>query len=253
MRGPYADDPSQTGKLFWEPERYIRAIAELDQRGLQIGTHAIGDRAVRLALDAYANAQNVNRRKDGRPRIEHIETIAAEDIPRFGRLGVVASFQPLHAEPNADTLNIWARNVGPDRVCRAWPWRSVGKAGGGLALGSDWPVVTLNPWPAVQTAVTRQTTAGEPAGGWIPQERIRLEDAIKGYTLGAAFAGRREKTEGSIEPGKLADVILLSQDLFQIEPSEIAKTEVLVTVVGGKTVYESPTWTNLQAKTEKKH
>ena len=247
MLGTYADDTSQSGKLFWDPDKYKQAIAELDKRGLQIFTHAIGDRAVRTALDAYENAQKTNHSTDDRPRIEHIETITAEDIPRFGKLGVIASFQPLHTDPNEDTLKVWAVAAGPDRVSRAWPWRSVESTGGKLAFGSDWPVVTISPWPGVQNALTRQTAEGEPAGGWVPKERINIEDAVRGYTLGAAFAGRREKTEGSLETGKLADLIILSKDLFTIEPPDILNEEVLVTMVGGKVVYESPNWTNLKA------
>jgi predicted amidohydrolase YtcJ len=242
MLEPYADDPTQSGKLFWDPDKYKVTIADLDARGLQIFTHAIGDKAVRLALDAYQNAAAVNHTKDARPRIEHIETITAADIDRFGKLGVIASMQPLHSYPDDDTLGIWSRNIGPDRASRAWAWRSIQQKGGALAFGSDWPVVTLNPWPGVQTALTRQTSEGNPPGGFIPQQRLSLEDTIRGYTLGAAFAGRREKTEGSLEPGKLADFILLDRDLFKIEPSEIDKTEVLITVVGGKIVYQSPNW-----------
>ena len=245
--GNYADDTTQSGKLFWDPDKYQQAITEIDKRGFQIFTHAIGDRAVRLAFDAYENAQKTNHTSDDRPRIEHIETITAQDIPRFGKLGVIASFQPLHTDPNDDTLKVWAVAAGPDRVSRAWPWRSVEKSGGKLAFGSDWPVVTISPWPGVQNALTRQTAEGEPAGGWIPQERISLEDAIQGYTLGAAFAGRREKTEGSLEPGKVADLIILSKDLFKIEPPDVLNEEVLVTMVGGKVVYESASWTNLKA------
>jgi predicted amidohydrolase YtcJ len=248
MLAPYSDDPSQTGKLFWDPAKYTQAIAELDRRGLQIFTHAIGDKAVRLALDAYQNAAETNHTHDARPRIEHIETISAQDIPRFGKQGVIASFQPLHAYPDDDTLNIWARNVGPERAQRAWVWHSIETTGGRLAFGSDWPVVTLNPWPGVQNALTRQTTDGNPPGGFVPSERISLEDTIKAYTLGAAFAGRREKTEGSLEPGKLADLIVLSQDLFKIKPSDIAKIEVLLTIVGGKAVYYSPTWASAETK-----
>jgi predicted amidohydrolase YtcJ len=251
MLTPYSDDPTQTGKLFWEPEKYKQTIKELDRRGLQIFTHAIGDRAVRLALDAYEEAKESNHTQDARPRIEHIETISAQDIPRFGKLGVVASFQPLHAYPDDDTLNIWARNVGPERAQRAWVWRSIESTGGLLAFGSDWPVVTLNPWPGVQNALTRQTTEGEPPNGFVPNERISLEDTIKAYTLGAALAGRREKTEGSIEPGKLADLIVLSQDLFKIPPTEIVKTEVLLTLVGGKVVYQSPKWSSISTTPKK--
>jgi len=242
MLTPYSDDPSLSGKTFWDPAIYTKMVAELDKRGIQIFTHAIGDRSVRLTLDAYENATKVNGTTDRRHRIEHIETITKEDIPRFGKLGVIASFQPLHAYPNDDTLNVWAPNVGPERVQRAWSWRSIENSGGVLAFGSDWPVVTLNPWAGVQNALTRQTTDGNPPGGFVPKERISLEDAIRGYTLGAAFAGHREATEGSLEPGKVADLIILGQDLFRIEPTQIEKTEVLMTMVGGRVVYESPNW-----------
>ena len=242
MLTPYSDDPQQIGALFWDPTKYKQAVQKLDRRGFQIFTHAIGEKAVRTALDGYQNAREVNHTLDARPRIEHIETVSAADIPRFGKLGVIASFQPLHAYPNEDTLKVWARDAGPERTQRAWAWHSIEGTGGHLAFGSDWPVVTLNPWEGVQNALTRQTREGDPPGGFVPHERISLESAIKGYTLGAAYAGRREKTEGSIETGKVADLIVLSQDLFKIEPNQIANTEVLLTMVGGKVVYQSPIW-----------
>jgi predicted amidohydrolase YtcJ len=242
MLAPYSDDAKLSGSLLWDPGTYDRLVAELDKRGIQIFTHSIGDRAVRLTLDAYENAAKVNGTNDRRHRIEHIETISAEDIPRFGKLGVIASFQPLHAYPDDDTLQVWARNAGPERTQRAWAWRSVESSGGVLAFGSDWPIVTLNPWEGLQNAVTRQTTDGNPPEGFVPKERISLEDAIRGYTLGAAIGGHREQSEGSIEPGKLADLIIVSKDLFKIETTEIGKIEVLLTMVGGKVVYESQTW-----------
>jgi predicted amidohydrolase YtcJ len=210
MLAPYSDDPAKSGNLFWDPAKYKQAISELDRRST-----------------------------DARPRVEHIETVTAADIPRFGRLGVIASFQPLHAYPDDDTLKIWARNAGADRAGRAWAWHSIESTGGRLAFGSDWPVVTLSPWPGVQNALTRQTTEGDPPGGWLPKERISLEDTIKAYTLGAAIAGRREKAEGSLEAGKLADLIVLSQNLFAIPPSQTGKTEVTLTMVGGRVVYDS--------------
>lgn len=248
MLTPYSDDPSLSGKLFWDPAKYTEAVDELDRRGFQIFTHAIGDRGVRTALDAYQHAQKKNHTPDPRPRIEHIETISAPDIKRFGKIGVIASFQPLHSYPDEDTLSIWARNAGPERAQRAWVWKSIQKEGGRLAFGSDWPVVTLNPWPGIQTAMTRQTRDGKPDAGFVPEQRLSLEDAIKGYTLGAAVAGRREETEGSLEPGKLADLIILSEDLFKMKPVDISKEEVLATMVEGKVVYESPKWKSFQIK-----
>jgi len=244
MLTPYSDDPTQIGKMRWNEDQYKQAVAALDKHGLQVFTHAIGDRAVRLALDSYEQAARTNSTRNMRHRIEHIETITTQDIPRFGKLGVIASYQPLHAEPNDDTLKVWARNAGPDRASRGWTWQSVAKSGGRLAFGSDWPVVTLNPWYGVQNAVTRQTIDGKPEGGWISGERISVEQAIDGYTMGAAFAGRREASEGSLEKGKLADLIILDQDLFKIAPADIHKTNVLLTIVGGKIVYQAPEMTS---------
>jgi predicted amidohydrolase YtcJ len=239
MLEPYSDDPSLKGKPFWEPANYNAAVAEVDKRGFQLFTHAIGDYGVRMALDGYENADQHNHKRDRRSRIEHIETVAAADIPRFGKLGVIASMQPLHSYPDADTLDVWARNAGPDRASRAWAWKSIADAGGRLAFGSDWPVVTLNPWEGMQTAVTRQTAEATPANGFVPEQRLTVPQAVEAYTLGAAFAGRREKTEGSLEVGKLGDLIIISQDIFNINPHKIGATKVLTTIVGGRVVYQA--------------
>jgi hypothetical protein len=241
MLAPYSDDPSQSGATFWDPEKYKQAVMELDRRGFQIFTHAIGDRAVRLALDAYGAAHAANHHADSRDRIEHIETIAAADIPRFHSLGVIASMQPLHADPDADT-DVWIRNVGPERAQRGFAWHSILAAGGRLAFGSDWPVVTMRPCDGVQTAVTRQTADGQPPGGWIPGEKITLPQAIAAYTIGAAYGGKREATEGSFDVGKVADLVILSDDIFKMDPHQIHNTEVALTMVGGKVVYTDPAW-----------
>jgi predicted amidohydrolase YtcJ len=241
MLEPYADDPSLKGKLFWEPASYDAAVAELDKRGLQLFTHAIGDYGVQTALDAYENAGAKNHKRDSRPRIEHIETINTSDIARFGKLGVIASMQPLHSYPDSDTLDVWARNIGPERASRAWVWKSIADAGGHLAFGSDWPVVTLNPWEGIQTAVTRQTSEGKPEAGFVPEQRLSVEQAIAGYTLGAAFAGRRESSEGSLEIAKLADLIIVSQNALAVPHAKLGKTKVLTTIVGGRVVYQAET------------
>jgi len=239
MLAPYSNAPSLSGELLWDAEKYKRFVAHLDEHGIQIFTHAIGDRAIRVALDAYEDAAKKNGNKDARHRIEHIEDVSASDISRFGQLGIIASMQPLHAYPDEDAFKAWEPSVGPERAQRAWAWHSIQAAGGVLAFGSDWPIVTLSPWPGLQNAVTRQTAEGQPRGGWIPAQRISLAEAIKGYTWNAAFAGQREKSEGSLEPGKLADLIVVSQDVFKVPPLKIGKTKVLLTMVGGRVVYKS--------------
>jgi len=242
MLEPYENDPTNRGFLNCDPDQYKESVAELNRLGFTISTHAIGDRTIRLALDAYEEANKANGRTDIRDRIEHIEAPSARDIARFGKLGIIASMQPLHANPNDNILNVWAGSIGPERASRAWPWRSILSSGANLAFGSDWPVVTLNPWPALQILITRETPEGTPAGGWLPKQRITLEEAIQGYTMGGAFAAKREKTEGSIETGKLADAIIISQDLFEIPPNQIGRTKVMITMVGGNIVYQDPSW-----------
>jgi predicted amidohydrolase YtcJ len=239
LLAPYADQPSMNGALFWELPKYQHAVIELDKQGIQLFTHAIGDYAVRTALDTYELAAKKNHDKGRRPRIEHVETIDASDIPRFAKLGVITSMQPLHAYPDADTLDVWARNLGPERASRAWVWKSIAGDGGHYAFGSDWPIVTLNPWEGVQTAVTRQTADGKPAGGFVPSQRLTVAQAVEGYTIDAAYAGRREKTEGSIETGKVGDIIIVDRNIFEIEPHNIGETKVVITIVGGKIVYEA--------------
>jgi hypothetical protein len=219
------------GKMFWEPAQFKKAVGMVDRMGYQIFTHAIGDASVRLCLDAYGDA------RVARHRVEHMETVSAADIPRFREQGVIASMQPLHANPDENILNVWARNVGPERSARGFAWESIHKAGGRLAFGSDWPVVTMNPFKALQVAVTRETEKGEPRGGWQPRQRVDIATALRAYTIDAAYAGRRERTEGSLQTGKAADFVMLSQNVLTEDPARIGATEVLLTCVGGKIVH----------------
>jgi predicted amidohydrolase YtcJ len=238
MIEPYSDDPSTKGSLFWDVAQYQAAVTALDKRDLQVYTHAIGDLAVRTALDAYEAAARQNHSKDRRHRVEHIETIAPQDVWRFGKLGVIASMQPLHAYPDEDTLKVWVPAVGPDRASRAWAWNSIGEGHGRYVFGSDWPIASLNPFAGIQTAVTRQTDAGKPPSGFVPSQRLTVGQAVEAYTLGAAYAGHHEKTEGSIVVGKVADLIMLDRNIFEVDPHSISKTNVVLTIVGGKIVYE---------------
>ena len=239
MLDPYEGRVQDKGKLFWEPDSYKKAVVEINAKGIQVSTHSIGDAAIRLSLDAYELGAKESGNSDLRNKIEHAEDISAADIPRFGRLGVIGSFQPLHANPDPAWMGAWIKNVGPEREKRAWAWKTVLERGGRLAFGSDWPVVTINPWVGLQVAVTRQDMEGKPEGGWLPEQKLGLADAVYAYTMGGAFAMRREKEEGSIEAGKLADLILLSQNIFDVDPHKIAKTRSVLTMVGGRIVFEA--------------
>ncbi|MFO7733108.1 MAG: amidohydrolase [Candidatus Aminicenantes bacterium] len=239
MLDPYENQRGNRGQLFWEPEAFKKAVAAFNAKGLQVSTHAIGDAAVRLTLDAYEEAALAAGNPDVRNKIEHAEDIAEADIPRFGRLGVIASFQPLHANPEPTWMGTWIANVGPEREQRAFPWKAVLDGGGRLTFGSDWPVVTLSPWPGLQVAVTRKDLDGYPEGGWVPRHKVTLEEAVYAYTMGGAYAMHREKDEGSIEAGKLADLIMIDRNIFEIAPREISGTEVLLTMVGGRVVHDA--------------
>ncbi|MBI2837930.1 MAG: amidohydrolase [Acidobacteria bacterium] len=238
MLEPYSDDPTTSGSPEYTEGEIDRLVSDLDRRGFQIFTHAIGDRSVRMVLDAYARAASTNPTNQRRHRIEHIETISAEDIPRFAGLGVVASMQPYHASP--DITGVWARNAGEARQQRAFAWQSIRTAGAHMAHGSDWPVVTLNPLVGLHAAVTREDLEGKPDGGWIPVQRLSLEQAIPGYTRDAAYASFDDEVKGSIQAGKLADLVVLADDIFAMSPRKIGATAVMMTIAGGRIVYETP-------------
>jgi hypothetical protein len=236
MLAPYSDVPGTSGSASFTQSRLNDLVRLSDQAGLQVYVHAIGDRAVRMALDAYAHALSVNGAHDARFRIEHIETIAASDIARFARLGVLASMEPIHADPG--TNDVWEPAVGPERAQRGFAWRSLEKAGARLIFSSDWPAtISVDPVRGLHNAVNRRTIDGMPPDGWLPQERVSLQTALRAYTAGGAFASFEEKVKGTLEEGMLADVAVLSKDLYKIPALEIHKTRVVMTIFDGKVVF----------------
>jgi predicted amidohydrolase YtcJ len=235
MLAPYSDQPSTSGILTNEPEK-LRAMAiERDKAGFQINFHAIGDHANRVALDVFEAVAKTNGPRDRRDRIEHAQVIAPEDLPRLAQLKVIASMQPSHETSDMR----WAGSrLGPDRAKGAYAWASLQKSGVRLAFGTDYPVEPINPMRGLYACVTREFPEGGPAGGWQGQEKISLEDCIRAYTSGAAYAQFEEGKKGELKPGEYADFIILSNDLTKIPPQQFTKTTVLLTVVGGRTVFE---------------
>lgn len=234
---PYSDAPQTRGTITTpEPEIYELARNSL-AHGFQLCTHAIGDAANRMVLDAYEHAlKDVPRARDPRLRIEHAQVLSPEDIPRFAKLGIIPSMQPVHATSDMG----WAeQRLGPERVKGAYAWRSVLNTGVHLPLSSDFPGETLNPFYGVYAAITRQDPQGNPPGGWFPEQRLTLQEALRGYTIEAAYAEFEEKYKGSIEPGKLADFVVISKDLTKVEAKEILGIQVLKTFVGGKVIYDA--------------
>ncbi len=231
MLEPYSNKADTAGKAAWSPEQFAKTVQIADRLGLQIYTHSIGDRAVRMALDGYAKASPRSRH-----RIEHIETIHPADLPRFAALGVLPSMQPIHADPSG--VEVWSAAIGPERTQRGFAWRSIEKAGGRLVFSSDWPAsISVNPIRGIHSAVNRRTTTGLPPQGWIPAERVSVETALRAYTANSAYASREESIKGAIRPGLLADIVVLSQDLFTIPPMEIHKTRVDLTLFDGRLIY----------------
>jgi predicted amidohydrolase YtcJ len=228
------------GLAFWTQADLDRTVAAYDRAGIQVQLHSIGDGAIRMALDAYAAAARVNGTHGRRHRVEHIEVPAAADVPRFARLGVIASTQAIFATPDAGTLTNYAPLIGPERAARANSFRQFDEAGAVQAFGSDYPVYTMNPMMGIYTAVTRQTTAGTPEGGWYPQGRIGVEAALRHYTVDAAYASFEEDVKGSLTPGKYADFVVLSDDMLAVDPRTLYQTRALLTVMGGRVTYRAP-------------
>jgi predicted amidohydrolase YtcJ len=234
---PYSDQPATRG-IFTTPGDVVydvtrRALAQ----GFQVATHAIGDAANRQVLDAYERALRETQKKDARLRVEHAQVVAPSDVPRFAKLGVIASMQPTHCTSDMP----WAeQRIGPVRIQGAYAWRRMLDAGAHLPLSSDFPGETLDPFHGIYAAITRQSPEGAPAGGWRPEERLTLDEALRGYTQEGAHAEYEERHKGSLEPGKLADFIVLSADITKSSPREILGLRALRTYVGGKLVFRAP-------------
>ncbi|HEX9970980.1 MAG TPA: amidohydrolase [bacterium] len=233
---PYSDDPSTCGLSLLSEEELNRVIVAGDAAGLQLAIHAIGDRANTLVLDALEQAYQKNGRRIRRHRIEHCQVVTPEDMVRYKSLGVIASIQPSHC---IDDM-VWAeKRIGRERRKNAYRVGSFLSHGIPIAIGTDWAVESLNPMVGLYAAVTRESISGGPAGGWFPNEKITIEQAIEGYTLGAAYAEFAEHNKGSLEVGKLADIVVLSKNLLDVSPKEYLDTEVLCTIVDGKVVYQN--------------
>ncbi len=236
MLEPYSDGANTSGSPAYTAEQANNIVAWADKAGLQVYIHAIGDRAIRMALDAYEHARKVNGVHDARFRIEHIETVQAADMPRFAQLGVMASMAPIHADPAS--IDVWETAAGPDRSSRGFAWRALEKAGATLLSHSDWPAcVSVNPIQGLHRSVNRTTHTGFPKGGWQAQHKVSMQTAVTAYTTTGAYASFEEKIKGQIAPGMLADLVVLDADLFKIKPEDVHKSKVVMTIVDGKVVY----------------
>jgi predicted amidohydrolase YtcJ len=246
LLAPYRDDPHNTGLPQYDQDTLNKMSRDRVAAGFQLGFHAIGDGGAELALNAFADAENAIRENvlkhpssshstdDFRFRIEHDQVVTAEQVPRYAKLGVIASVQPNHLLTDMN----WAEErIGPERAKHSYPWADYVKNKVMLAFGTDYPVEPLTPFRGMYAAITRKNEAGTKS--YYPEQKLTMEEAIAAYTTGSAYAEFEEQTKGSLQPGMLADFVVLDRDLTKVEPAEILKTKVLRTVVGGKTVYEA--------------
>jgi len=235
---PYADEPGTMGLLTTPPEQVYALTVAASRAGFQTAIHAIGDRANRVAMDVFERVQReVPGARDLRHRIEHAQILDAAEIPRFARLGIIASMQPTHA--TSDMPWVPAR-IGSARMDEgAYVWRKLRSAGTRIAAGSDFPVEDPNPLLGFYAAITRQDPSGNPPGGWMPAERMSRIEALRAFTIDAAYAAHAETWLGSLEAGKLADLVMLDRDIMRVAAQEIPQTTVRLTVVGGEVVYDA--------------
>jgi len=232
LKEPYVDDPGNSGLLMLQEKDIERVARDAVAHGFQVNTHAIGDRANRTVLDAYAAV--LGGTNDRRLRIEHAQVVSLEDAPLFQRYSVLASMQATHATSDMP----WAEaRLGADRVKGAYAWRRMLSLGVHVPNGSDFPVEDPNPLWGFYAAVSRQDRNGNPPGGWLPDQRMTREEALRSWTIEGAYAAFEERSKGSLTPGKLADFVVLSDDIMRIPPAQILKTRVTMSVVGGEVVY----------------
>ncbi|HEU4401838.1 MAG TPA: amidohydrolase [Candidatus Polarisedimenticolia bacterium] len=234
---PYLGKPGVYGLTMVEPEALKRAVTHLDREGFQVHFHAIGDAAIRECLDAVEAARRANGTRDSRHHISHLELFDPADIPRFRELGVIANFQPLWAFSDEYMQKLTLPLLEPERARWIYPIGSLLRSGAVVAFGSDWSVSSANPLEEMEVAVTRMGDAGQTTTPFIPEERIDLPSALAGFTINAAYVNFQEDTSGSVETGKLADLIVLDRNLFAIKPEEISEAKVLLTLFGGKPVH----------------
>jgi predicted amidohydrolase YtcJ len=231
---PFSDATGGRGLLVNSEEDLEKWTQGADKAGLQVVVHAIGDRAIRMQLDVYERVAKANGPRDRRFRIEHAQHIAPTDLPRFAKLGVIASMQPYHAIDDGR----WAeRSIGAKRCETTYAFRSLIDSGARIAFGSDWFVAPPTPIEGIYAAVTRRTIDGKNPNGWVPEQKIKVEEALRAYTIDAAYAGFSEKSLGSLEPGKLADMVVLERNVFDTPPNELNSVRIRATIVGGKIVF----------------
>lgn len=232
----YSDDHGNRGLLVTDPVAYAKAVAKAKSCGVQVATHAIGDRGNRIVLDTYEKTLGADRTGDHRWRIEHAQVLSPEDLPRFAPLGVIASMQPTHATSDMP----WAQDrLGPQRILGAYAWHQLLDSGARLALGSDFPVESPDPRLGLYAAVTRQDRAGHPPGGWLPAQKLSLSEAVRGFTADAAYAGFDEDRVGQLKAGLRADFVVLDEDPFAVAASELDDLRIRSTWVDGAAVYEN--------------
>jgi predicted amidohydrolase YtcJ len=243
---PYLDDAgsptANVGLSFVEAESLKRAVTQLDREGFQVHVHAIGERAVREALDAFESARSANGSRDARHHIAHIQVIHPDDVARFADLGVVANAQPYWACLDGQMRDLTIPFLGPERTSWQYPLASLRRAGARLAFGSDWPVSTPDPLKEIQVAITRVSNDEPEEPAFLPDERLDLATALEAFTKGSAFVNRLDGDTGTIEVGKAADLVVLDHNLFEADPSQVGQARVLITLIEGRPVYAASGW-----------